>query len=90
MWNKRQVTVFVATKSVNRKILLAAPVQEWTGGRIKTCLQLGRGVVGPGLAQDVLKLDQKIDVQPHGDDQDNQPDDGKGADAAAHGAQVFD
>ena len=42
-----------------------------------------------GLAQDVLKLDQEVNIQAHGEDQEGQSDDGKGTDATANGAQVF-
>lgn len=43
-----------------------------------------------GLAKNVLELNQKVDVQAQRHQQQNQSDNGKGADAAADGAQVFD
>ena len=43
-----------------------------------------------GLAKNVLELNEKVDIQAQGHQQQNQSNDGKGADAAADGAQVFD
>ena len=42
-----------------------------------------------GLAKNVLKLNEKVDIQAQGHQQQNQSNDGKGADAAADGTQVF-
>ena len=38
----------------------------------------------------MLKLDEEVDVQAEGQRQEDQSDDGKGGDAAADGAEVFD
>jgi len=56
----------------------------WNGLQERARERLG------GSAQDVLELDQEIEVEGEGTGEQDKADDGEGADAASHGAQVFD
>ena len=62
--------------------------REWPDNAILEPLEGGKSIARSGFwdlgsAQDVLKLNNQVAVQAKGDDQQDEPDDGEGADAAA-------
>jgi hypothetical protein len=72
--------------------LLRVPEYRSVGfsGEKTACIVVSQHRRAFASAENVLKLDQEINVQAQGDGQQNQSDDGEGADTAADGAQVFD